>query len=169
MNQNEYIAELSSLYHEIDKITRDNTNPSQEQQDQIRSFSRLCNDLRKDFKLHYHYTLVRNFSELHLLTYYIEDTKALEQVFSYYDNRDKTYAIIPKSLYTNKYIHDTRTKQVPKDLKRFGARGYEILLQDFAYILHRTTSRSFIEQENHAKYQAKLKRKHNPYDSRASV
>ena len=103
------------------------------------------NELLRECKERQLFTLNKDFTQLEHETMYLQDEDKLSKlilIFNYYDDRQKQYAIIPKSLYNNKYIPDTTTKRVPKPLqhKNTSLRGYEMPLQDLANILNLRTS-----------------------------
>ncbi len=149
MTQSEHRAKLSSLAHTRDKLIRANTRPTQEQHDKLISIARETNKLLRSHLNIFHFRANTHYTELYLLTQYIPHKK-LDIIFAHFDDKEKHEAIIPKSFYTNRYIQNTTTKMLPKPLKRHGARGYAIPLQQLADILATQTSleHSFTKSED---------------------
>ncbi len=90
------------------------------------------------FKLHIEFTQLE-YETMYLLNN--EESKLLlKRVFNYYEPRAKHLAIIPKSIYSNKYIENTKTKRTPLELRQqtpnTSLRGYEMPLRDLANILN---------------------------------
>ena len=154
MTQGEYRVRLSRLAHTRDKLIRDNTNPTDEDLTELKRITRQSNELIKEHKAIHSFTPNSNYTELYLLTQYIP-RQELQQVFNYFDNRDKTFAIIPKSLYNSRYILNKLankkepnpkpllTKLIPEELKKYGTRGYSFSLENLADILAQETSRAY--------------------------
>jgi len=152
MTQGEYRVKLSSLAHKRDKLLRNKENKGYNLD--LGRIGKQIIELAKEHKAIHSFTPNTYYTELYLLTQYIP-RQELQQVFNYFDSRDKTFAIIPKSLYNSRYILNKLvnkkelnpkpllTKRLPQELKKYGTRGYSFLLENLADILAQETSRAY--------------------------
>jgi len=88
------------------------------------------------------------FTELEIAVIKLLPTKKEELIkcFNYADERDRTRAILPKSIFTSYDILNTTTRQTPQELRsqlHSSARGYEIALAHLGNILNLETSLEF--------------------------
>ena len=163
MTLKEYRTKLISINYEVYELKESLPTSKNRYEDEERLIALYKERLQltKDCKQDFSFTLNENTREIIMFTkeIFINRKEELQQVFNYYDSRNKSFALVPKSLYKI-YPDKVQVKQLPKELRThkdiaYGARGFEITMDNLSMIMEQDTYLMYLSKQMLEK-QAKL-------------